>query len=66
MEQVKIYYNKLFISDDEIEIYADCPSIMHDKDEAEEYADEMLDWGEWDSYVIPELTNDIRIIYNIN
>jgi len=65
MEKVRIYYDNLHILDNEIEIYQGCEYVDIDKLNADEYANEMLDWGEWNAYAIPELINDKKIIFHI-
>lgn len=73
MEQVKVYYQEgswcyLAIDDEqkEIHIYPNCPYEFVDKDELDDYIEEKMDWGEWDAYVIPDETTEMKLIYHTN
>ena len=54
---VTIYYNDVFVSEEPNEISANCPYVNMPIDEATEYADRMIENGDWDAYCIPELCN---------
>lgn len=65
---VHVYYNDIFISvsshDEPYEVYFDCPYVNLPIKDAERIANEKLDNGEWDSYLIPELIKDREVIYH--
>lgn len=54
---VTIYYNDVFVSEEPNEIYANCPYVNMPIMDAIDYADRMIDNGDWDAYCIPELCN---------
>jgi hypothetical protein len=54
---VTIYYNDVFVSEEPNEIYANCPYVNVPIMDAIEYADRMIENGDWDAYCIPELCN---------
>ena len=70
MELVTIYYNDVFVSVDgygePYEVYKDCPYVNIDKAIANDYAEDKVENGEWDSYLIPELIEGTEIIYHKN
>lgn len=57
MKTVTIYYNDVFVSETPNEIYANCPYVNVNVDDALDYADTKIDNGDWESYCIPELLN---------
>lgn len=66
---VTVYYNDVFVSvtnDEELyEVYADCPYVNLPIEDAERIADDNVDNGDWDAYLIPELIKDRKIMYHI-
>ena len=64
---VHVYYNDVFVSvtkdNEAYEVYNECPYVNLPIDEAERIAEEKLESGEWDAYLIPELTTR-KIIYH--
>lgn len=64
---VRIYYNDLFIDDENksIEIYEGCEFVECKPDEVDDLVEEMLDWGEWHCFAIPEQITDYKIILNL-
>lgn len=68
IELVTVYYNDVFISvthnDEPYEVYADCPYVNIPKERALSFAEEQLDNGDWDAYLIPEFVTHRKIIYH--
>ena len=68
MELVTIYYNEVFVSVDghgePYEVYNNCPYVNIDKAIANDYAEDKIENGEWDAYLIPDLINGTKIIYH--
>ena len=68
MELVTIYYNDVFVSvngdGEPYEVYKDCPYVNVGKSIANDYAENKIENGEWDSYLIPELIKNAKIIYH--
>lgn len=68
MQLVTIYYNDVFVSvnghGEAYEVYKDCPYVNIDKATAEDYAENKIENGEWDAYLIPDLIQDTKIIYH--
>jgi hypothetical protein len=68
MELVTIYYNDVFVSvnrdGEPYEVYKDCPYVNVDKSIANDYAESKIENGEWDSYLIPDLIKNTKIIYH--
>lgn len=60
----RIYYNDIHIDDANktIEIYKGCESVEVADNEVEDFVEEMLDWGEWNAFVIPSKVTDYKII----
>lgn len=54
---VTIYYNDVFVSEEPNEIYANCPYVNVPIMDAINYAERMIENGDWDAYCIPELCN---------
>ena len=68
-ESVKVYYDKVFVSvqnlDEAYEVYANCPYVEIDREDAERFAEFNLQTGIWDAYIIPELLpKGTKILYN--
>ena len=61
--KVRIYYNMVYVTSTPYEIYEGCPFVDIEEDEAEGYAEHMLDSGLWDAYLIPAFTEE-RIIFD--
>ena len=72
---VKVYYNNVFVSVSSIlihgddvyqsepyEVYENCPFIIIPKETADDFASYMVENGDWDSYLIPELLNPKLIV----
>lgn len=66
---VTVYYNDVFVSvtndNEPYEVYAECPYVNLPIEYAESIAEEKIDNGDWDAYLIPELIKDRKIIYHI-
>jgi len=62
----KIYYNDIHIDEENkvIEIYKKCDFVEVEDSEVDDYIEEMLDWGEWQSFVIPSQTTDYKVLFN--
>jgi hypothetical protein len=63
---VSVYYNDVFISVQEKEpheIYEGCPYVNVNIDDADNFAKDKMENGEWDAFLIPELITDKKIIY---
>ena len=62
----RIYYNNIFFDDANktIEIYKDCPYEDVEDNEVEDLIEEMLDWGEWNAFVVPSKVTNRKIIYH--
>lgn len=62
----KIYYNDIFIDDENkcIEIYKGCSYVEVEDSEVDDYIEEMLDWGEWNAFVVPSKVTDYSIKMN--
>lgn len=61
-----VYYDDIFIStqhDEPYEIYHGCNFVLVDIDQAEDYANEKIESGEWQAFLIPDLTSR-KIIYH--
>jgi len=59
---VTIYYNDVYVSfnkDEPSEIYVNCPYVNKPIDEAREYAEIMINNGDWEAYCIPELGDNV-------
>jgi len=65
---VHVYYNDVFVSVSEekepYEIYSGCPYVNLPISEAEKIAEEKIENGEWDAYLIPELVENREILYH--
>jgi hypothetical protein len=65
---VQVYYNDVFVSvtedNEPYEVYDGCPYVNLPIDEAEKFAEEKLDNGEWEAYLIPDLVTNRKIIYH--
>jgi hypothetical protein len=64
---VEVYYNMVFVStmDAEIEpyeVYKECPYVNIPLYNAVNYAELKVEQGEWDSFLIPELTSE-KVIF---
>lgn len=68
MKLVTIYYNDVFVSvngyGEPYEVYKDCPYVNIDETIAEDYANNKIENGEWNSYLIPEFIKETKIIYH--
>jgi hypothetical protein len=68
MKLVTIYYNDVFVSvngyGESYEIYENCPYVNIDEAIAEDYAENKIENGEWDAYLIPEFIKETKIIYH--
>jgi len=68
-ESVKVYYDKVFVSvqnlDEAYEVHANCPYVEINREDAVKVAEFNLQTGIWDSYLIPELLpKKAKILYN--
>ena len=65
---VHVYYNDVFVSvteeNEPYEVYSGCPYVNLPIEEAEKIAEEKLENGEWDAYLIPELVENRDILYH--
>ena len=62
IQLVTIYYNDVYVSfnkDEPSEIYVNCPYVNKPIDEAREYAERMINNGDWEAYCIPELGDNV-------
>lgn len=67
MRLVTIYYNDVFVSvtgDEAYEIYDGCPYVNIDSSIAQEYAEEKIENGEWDAFLIPEFVTN-KVVYHL-
>lgn len=62
--KVTIYYNDVFVSEKPYLVYPNCPSMVVDIEGAVEFAEEKLNSGEWNAYLIPELASEEVIFLN--
>lgn len=66
---VTVYYNDVFVSvmedNETYEVYSECPYVNLPIEDAERIAEEKIDNGDWDAYLIPELIKDRKIMYHI-
>lgn len=68
-KKVKVYYNDVFVSTKNVneayEVYAECPFVEMNVEDAEEFAEFNLQSGIWDAYLIPSiLPKTSRVIYH--
>ena len=59
---VTIYYNDVYVSFEKgepSEIYVNCPYINMPIDDAREYAERMINNGDWEAYCIPEFGDNV-------
>ncbi len=65
---ISVYYNDVFVSvsngDESYEVYANCPYVELPIEDAERIADDNIDSGKWDAYLIPALV-DRKIMYHL-
>ena len=61
---VHVYYNDVFVSNEPYEIYSGCPYVNLPISEAERIAEEKIENGEWDAYLIPEIVKNKEILYH--
>lgn len=67
-EMISVYYNDVFVSvsngNEPYEVYANCHYVELPIENAEMIADDNIDSGKWDAYLIPALI-DRKIIYHL-
>ena len=66
MKLVTIYYNDVFVSvngNEAYEVYENCPYVNIEESIAQDYAEEKIENGEWDSFLIPEFVTN-KVLYH--
>lgn len=58
MKTLRIYYNDVQVVESPFEVLNGCKYVDIDESFAESFAEDKIESGEWDSYLIPSIATD--------